>query len=143
MAAIEFDLNAFRAAFPAFATTPVPTLNLYWDFATDFITNELPQCGVATKIQTRFINLMAAHLLELSVQIAAGDTPGITTGATVDKVSVTIQPPPERNQWQYWLNQTPYGQQLLALLQVQSAGGFYVGGSPVTAGFRREGGRFW
>lgn len=143
MAAIEFDLNAFRAAFPAFAPLPSSTVSLYWDFATDFISDQIPQCGVATKIQTRFINLMTAHLLAINAQVAAGDTPGITIGATIDKVSVTIQPPPERNQWQYWLNQTPYGQQLLALLQVQSAGGFYVGGSPVTAGFRREGGRFF
>ncbi|OWK47571.1 hypothetical protein FRUB_01270 [Fimbriiglobus ruber] len=43
------------------------------------------------------------------------------TGATIDKISVTLEPPPAPNAWQYWLQSSPYGQQLLALLQVVSA----------------------
>jgi len=139
--AIEFDLNAFRAAFPAFIDTPPATLSMYWDFATDFISNEI-QCGTKLSVQTRYINLMTAHLAGLSCMQSAGDTPGVVIGATIDKISVTLQPPPERNEWQFWLNQTPYGRQLLALLQVQSAGGFYVGGAPERMGFRGFGGGF-
>jgi hypothetical protein len=86
--------------------------------------------------QTLALNLMTAHLVFLSDQVAAGETGGVVTGATIDKVSVTLEPPPSSNNWQYWLNQSPYGKQLLALLQVASVGGMYVSTAvPGRAGF--------
>ena len=79
---------------------------------------------------------MTAHLLALSVMIASGNTPGVMVAATIDKISITLEPPPAPNAWQYWLQTTPYGQQLLALLQVASVGGFYAAsGVPGRAGF--------
>jgi hypothetical protein len=53
-----------------------------------------------------------------------------------------MQPPPETNQWQWWLSLSPWGQQLLALLLVKSAGGFYIGGFPERQGFRKAYGLF-
>lgn len=141
MAAIIFDPADFKAAFPAFANSANVQLEMYFDFATDIISDFAP-CGTSDKIQTRYLYLMTAHLTQLAVLIAAGESGQIVTGATIDKVSVTLQPPPEKNQWQWWLNQTPYGQQLLAILQAQSAGGFFIGGTPERAGFRRFGGYF-
>lgn len=141
MAVIEFNSTTFLAAFPAFEYVPVPTLEMYWGFATDFIPN-IPQCNTSLQVQTRYLNLMTAHICALAELTNKGENTGITTQASVDKISVTLQPPPEKTQWQWWLNQTPYGQQLLALLQVQSAGGWYVGGSPERLGFRGWGGRF-
>ena len=41
-----------------------------------------------------------------------------------------------KNQWQYWLNSTEYGKQLLAILQAQSVGGLYAPGGAGRAGFR-------
>lgn len=139
---IQIDVDSFKTAFPVFSKVPGPTIELYFGFATDIMTNE-PQCGVSTQIQTRWLYLMTAHLLAINLQVLAGNNPGIVTQASIDKISVTMQPPPERNQWQWWLNQTPYGQQLLALLQAQSAGGFYVGGTPERTAFRGFGGRFY
>lgn len=143
MATIPFDPTAFRAQFPQFQNTstfPDSTLQVYFATAGLYINNQAggSYCGgltTAQKIQALY--LMTAHLAALSVLILSGQTPGILTGATIDKISVTIEPPPAPNQWQYWLQTTPYGQQLLALLQVASVGGLYITtGAPGRAGFR-------
>lgn len=141
MAVLEFDVNAFWAAFPAFQQTPIVELQSYWDSATLFVSDQT-WCPTSP-LRPRYINLMTAHLAALACLIAAGDSGGIVTGATIDKISVTLQPPPEVDQFQWWLNQTPYGQQLLALLQVQSVAGFYVGGGPELSSFRKGYGRFY
>lgn len=138
MAAIGFDYSAFIAAFPAFAQTPQITLQTTWQTAGLYVNNQVYN-GCNTALQTQYLNLMTAHLLAISCLIQGGDTPGIVTAATIDKISVTLEPPPQANQFQWWLNTTPYGQQLLALLQIKSVGGYYVGGSPVTSSFRGRG----
>jgi hypothetical protein len=141
MAAVEFDINGFRAAYPAFAQTDPVALNMYWSTAGIYINPNIYNCTNVTLL-TQYLNLMTAHLAALSCLIAAGEAPGFVTSATVDKVTVAIQPPPETNQFQWWLNLTPYGQQLLALLQVQAVGGFYAGGLPELSAFRKVYGVF-
>ena len=133
---------AFRTLFPAYADTvvyPAATVQAYWDTATAYVSNRAGGCytgGMTAAQQTLALNQMTAHLLYLGGQVAQGNTPGVMTGATIDKISVTLEPPPAPNQWQYWLNQSPYGQQLLALLQVASVGGFYASTAvPGRAGF--------
>lgn len=138
MPAIPFDQNAFRAAYPAFAQTDANTLQIYWNNATIYISDFACNWNVPT--QTQYLNLMTAHLAAISCIIASGQTPGMVVGATIDKISVTLNPPPEKTQWQWWLNLTPYGQQLLALMQVKTATGFYVGGSPARVAIRGAGG---
>lgn len=49
---------------------------------------------------------------------------------------MTVAAAPGTTSYTYWLNSTPYGQQLAALLARCSAGGFYVGGLPERAAFR-------
>lgn len=140
---ILFNATTFRELFPAFSdadTYPTIKLQLYWDTATAYINDVNGGCyvgGMTLAQQTLALNYMTAHLLALSALIAAGSTPGIETSATIDKISVTIQPPPARDSWQYWLQTTPYGAQLLALLQVAAVGGFYYGGFPIVPSFRR------
>ncbi len=153
MATILYNDANFRALFPAFADVtkyPQATIQQYWDLATSYIT-DCTRTGYyegfacvnrQPKQQTNALNLMTAHLLYLNTLVAAGQPTGTLTGATIDKVSVQLQPPPAPNQWQWWLNQSPYGQQLLALLQVAAAGGrFFTSGAPVVPAFRRPG--FW
>lgn len=136
MAAIAFNASAFYAAFPAFqGTIPEESLAQYWITAGLYISNPTWGCRNTAKT-TQYLNLMTAHLAAISQLIMSGTTPGLITQSTIDKVSVTLQPPPLKTQFQYWLNLTPYGQQLLALLQVNSVGGQYIGGRPVRAGFR-------
>jgi hypothetical protein len=149
MTTIVFDPAAFRAN-PLFAPFSNATtysdaiLNAWADAATGYISDQNGGCyvnGISLKQQTQAINLMVAHLLSLSTQIGnkpgAPKTPGLKQAATIDKVSVTLTPPPVKNQWQWWLSLTPYGQQLLALLQLASVGGFFFGAFPVAPSFRR------
>ena len=41
---------------------------------------------------------------------------GQVIAASIDGVSVSMTVPPNKDQLQYWLNQTPYGSRYLALL---------------------------
>lgn len=144
MGVINYNDDAFRALFPAYFPVTAQFLpamiQIYWDTATAYVSNRTGGCftgGMTVAQQTLALNLMTAHLLYLSGLIQSGNTPGVLTGATIDKISVTLEPPPVKNQWQYWLQTTPYGQQLLALLQVASAGGFYASSAvPGRAGFQ-------
>lgn len=136
---LTFNYAQFIALFPAYSnptTYPEATLQAYWDTAISYISNNA-NCGSLTGDDRQLaINLMTAHLVYLSNLIASGQVPGIMQDATIDKVHVGLEPPPVPNQWQWWLNTSPYGMQLLALLQAHSVGGYYIGGSPVLAGFR-------
>lgn len=143
-AVITFNVTAFRAMFPAFAnaiTYPDLRLQSYWDMGTCYI-SDLDYGWLQGACRTSALNLMCAHLVALSDIIASGETPGLVNSAGTDKVSVSLTPPPVKNQWQWWLNLTPYGAQLLALLTMQSAGGFYIGGLPEKSAFRKVGGIF-
>ncbi|CAH0447400.1 hypothetical protein LMG10661_03466 [Ralstonia syzygii subsp. syzygii] len=141
-ALIEFDVGAFRLAFPAFVSEvvyPDATLSATWDAATCYVSPQ-DYGYLRGKCRERAINLMTAHLLAIADMVKAGQTPGMATAATIDKVQVTLTPPPVKSQWQWWMSLTPYGQQLLALLSSASVGGFYISGLPEGSAFRRVGG---
>src|SRR5574343_907234 len=135
---IQFDAALFRAQCPAYAnetTYPDALIEGYWDMAIEFVSDQ--NCGRLTGNGRRMaINWMPAHLIYLAGLIAAGQIPQLVQSSSIDVVSVTLTPPPVQNQFRWWLSLTPYGQQLLALLQVRAAGGFFVGGSVVRSAFR-------
>jgi hypothetical protein len=128
MSDIVFDVDAFRTAFPAFAnkqTYPDVTLSGYWDVAAMYIsTSNYGYLSGAAR--GRALDLMTAHIARLAGMIAVGQTPGLVQGSTIDKISVTLTPPPASDQFTWWLNLTNYGAQLAALLAVKAVGGFYV-----------------
>jgi Protein of unknown function (DUF4054) len=137
--AFAYNDAAFRILFPALANTsvyPAATLSAYFTQAGLYVANTnfgfLAWAGATLPA----LNLLTAHLAYLGNQIAQGQTNGITIAASIDKISTQMQQAVLKNQWQYWLASSPYGQQLLALLQVQSVGGFSVPGSIGRAGFR-------
>jgi hypothetical protein len=142
--AVIFNPVTFREQFPAFQCTPPisdAVLQGYFDMATAYISNR--NCGnyryiggmnIAQKTQALY--LMTAHLGTIARSIQTNNVVGVLTQASIDKVAVSLEPPPSANQWQYWLNSTPYGQQLLALLQVLSVGGFYANPKPTLQAFR-------
>ena len=140
---ITFDIDQFRAQCPEFSSgcseLPDATLQGYWDIAICYI-SDVNYGYLRDDCRARAINYMVAHLAKLSQLIAANQVPGQTQGAGIDKVSVTMTPPPNKTQFQWWLGTTVYGQLLLALLSVKSTGGFYVGGRPELAAFRKVGG---
>lgn len=139
---INYNDTLFRQQIPAYANTVAyaqSTVQNWWTVATNYVTNRRGGCftgGLNLASQALAINLMAAHLIFLSALIAQGQTPGVLTQATIDKISVTLEPPPNTNNWQYWLQTSPYGQQLLALLEVSAVGGIFQGGTPVWRAFR-------
>ena len=147
MSVITFDVAAFRAAFPAFASEAVysdESLQTQFDAACSFISPNGSNwySGFTEQLRTRALYLMTAHLVQLSASMVAGQTPGQVQSSGIDKISVSMTPPPQRNQWQWWLGLTGYGQQLFALLQLKASGGFYVGGLPELRAFRKVGGVF-
>lgn len=148
------DAN-FRQLFPAFADAdvyPTAQLQMYWTVASDYISTKDSPCNMLNGASLQLaLDLMCAHIATLftadATNAASGGGPGvpgtIETSASVGSVSVSNLPPPIKDAWDYWLNQTSYGQQLLALLKVKSVGGFYVGGLPERESFRKAGGTFW
>lgn len=144
MAVIEFDVTAFRDMFPAFASAsayPTARLQINWTMATSYI-SDVDYGWIQGARRTLALNLMTAHLTALGAQLASGQTPGMMQSSTIDKISITMTPPPVPDQFQFWLGLTGYGQQLLALLQANSAGGIYVGGRCEIGAFRKAFGRF-
>lgn len=149
-----YNDSNFRTLFKVFADEtayPTATLSMYWDVASDYIsTNDNPCNNLNGKSLQLALDLMCAHITTLFTQDEnnaeeggeTGQAGGIETSASVGAVSVSMLPPPVGDAWEYWLNQTQYGKQLLALLQVKAVGGFYVGGLPERRGFRKFGGTF-
>lgn len=150
MAAITFDVALFRKQIPAYADPekyPDATIESWWEQAACYISTE-DYGWLNGNSRALAINLMTAHLMALSTAASSGagqtaGAGGIVTGATIDKVSVTLAAPPAAtDEWEYWLSLTPFGQRLLALLRSKSVGGFYVGLYPELSAFRKVGGRF-
>lgn len=131
----------FRAQFPVFQNSimyPEATLSALFTNATNFISPLSSFLLTATATQNA-LYLMTAHLATLAQNILTnGGTPaGAITSAKIKDVAITIQAPPATNAYKIWLNQTPWGQQLLALFSVKAVGGMYIGGQGPLLAFRR------
>lgn len=139
MTKFSFLVNEFRTAYPQFAAAlqfSDEYLTMFWNLATRYISNE--DYGILCG-QERYtaLTLMTAHLAALSVKAANGENVGPVQSAAVGDVNVAYVVPPVKNMWQFFLLSTPYGIQLLALLEDQSVGGFYIGGLPEGSAFRK------
>ncbi len=143
-ALIVLDIPKFRALYPEFKDAAKyldVKLETDWELATCYVSDR--NCGVMRgKCREQALMMMLAHLLKLGCMIENGDTPAIVSSSTIDKISVTLTPPPVGDAWEWWLQTTPYGAQLVALLSAFAAGGLWVGGSPEQAAFRGVSGRF-
>jgi len=144
MTSVTFDVTKFRAMYPQFADPvefPDVILQGFWDLATCYMSDE--NYGILQgNCRQNALNMLTAHLAGLSGVQAAGEITNVIQNAVVDKTQVGFVAPPIKNSWQYWLNETPYGQQFLALMCVLSAGGFYIGGLPEKSAFRKVYGIF-
>ena len=134
-----FDETVFRQDYPEFGNEnkfSSAMLNLYWNQATTIVNTH--NYGYLHNLsRLRALNLMTAHLGKIQLLNTEGEVAGVITDAQIDKVHVSLVPPPFPNQFQWWLGTTTYGQQLLAMLQVKSVGGFYIpAGLPVLTAFR-------
>lgn len=141
-----FDPTAFKVEFPAFSADPPYSdayLQMFWDIAINYISNcNYGSLNDGSRLEA--LNLMTAHLLQLSVLVAAGQTPQVVSSSAIDKISVGLVPPPvaNRSYFLWWLSTTPYGMKLAALLGIFAVGGFMIGGLPEKSAFRKIGGIF-
>mgnify|MGYP003647581087 CR=1 FL=1 len=144
MTTIALDIAAFRLAFDSFAsetTYPDAAITKFWAMATCYVSDtDTGRLRGACRVLA--IQAMTAHLIDINDKLTTGAATGQVVAASEDGVSVSLTPPTNRNQWQWWLSITPYGAQLSALLSKASVGGMYIGGSPERRGFRKYGSRF-
>jgi hypothetical protein len=143
MATIIFDIEKFRLRFPYFTEVKFSNdvLTMYWDMATCYISADDYGC-LSGNCRELAIQFMTAHLTIIGDNAKTGDTTGFVDSATIDKITVSLTPPPVGSQYTWWLSLTTYGQQLLGLLKSKAAGGCYIGGSFERASFRKAGGFF-
>ncbi|AYH32967.1 DUF4054 domain-containing protein [Pectobacterium parmentieri] len=143
-AEITLDIAQFRATFQPLADAvafPDEQIQAQFLMAQCYISPGRTLRGECLK---NALYLMTAHLMWSAKLIAEGQTTAnVVTGATISKVSVTMQPPPAKSAWQFWLSTSPFGLQLWALLNIKAAGGAYVGGLPERSAFRKVGGVFF
>lgn len=141
---LTLDIALFRAQVTAFANASIYTdalVTVNWDLATCYISSS--NIGALRGSCRQYaINLMIGHLFYLSDLIASGAPTGVVTSASEGTVSISLTPPDSKSSFQFWLNQSPYGQQVLALLKMKGAVGVYVGGYPVAGDFRDPRGSF-
>lgn len=140
-----FDYALFQSQFPAYASAPPESvLSVYWQVGTNYIDPNDNFCGGLNGDVLQYaLNLMCAHQAYINALVASGQTSVVVTGSSIDKVSVSLLAPPVKDGYQFWLQTSPYGQQLAALLRAQFAGGFYSAvGLPERRAFRKVGGSF-
>lgn len=142
------DYAAFRALFPAFALVtryPDAALDAWWVMAGVFVKEGWALSGTKFVLAQQLMTAHLAHLATLSatdstVSGVGGKGTGAVQAASEGGVSVTFVAPPVKSAWQHWLSQSPYGQQLWALLSMSGAGGIYLGGLNERGAFRKAGG---
>lgn len=147
MSTIAFNVAAFRVQFPAYSNAgqyPDLTLQAYFDVASVIVDAEDNACYLLTgAARVQALNYLTAHVANLADIIAAGRAPGVVQSATIDKVSVSLTPPPDPSMFEFWLWQTGYGQFVVTILRAASAGGLWVGsGYSERSAFRKAGGLF-
>lgn len=148
MANVIFNVTSFNQLFPEFKQSKkfvedsiiIMTNQTATLYVSNVAANNYNTMTAAQQVQA--LNYMTAHLLAIQQLIAAGNQPGVVKTATIDKINVTLELPELKDQWQWWLNITPYGQALFAMMSVAGVGGFYIGGSPEGSAFRKVGGIF-
>ena len=115
----------FISQFPEFQNAN--NIELYINRATLYF--EKCTCFLESEKQYA-VFLLTAHLLVSQNEINDGDTSGgIQTSASIDKISVGIAQPLFQDGFEYWLNQSRYGQELLAFINSKIVTPRFVGGS--------------
>ena len=130
-----FPLETFLARFPEFDDSekyPIAKIQNYGDRAMMHITQSVPGMPMVGHYREYALFLMTAHLITLDAQDDANDPGSALSGtpfkATVGSVSIEATKPNSftSDDWNYWLNQTKYGRELLAYLDTQCAPGIFI-----------------
>ena len=137
------DVAWFRNSFIEFqdpTAYPDIMLNAWYANAGNYISQSDAYEGLTGSSLDFALQLLTAHLLHNITAMGKNQNTGVVTGSTVGDISVTLQPPPVKSGWEFWLSSSAYGIQLWAFLSSQSVGGWSIGGYPETHVLRRAGG---
>ena len=138
MSSIVFDIAEFREQYPIFDDISDTVVLRAFSCAEMFISNNT-SCYLPDAKLKFVLYLMTAHILQIGVETGSnsGGNSGIVSSANIDKISVSFEARLSKSAFSYFLNKTMYGEQILALFSLWAAGGFYIGGSNATVGFKR------
>ena len=138
MSSIVFDINEFRLKYPIFDTISDDVVLRAFESAEMFISNNT-SCYLNESRLKYVLYIMTAHILQIGIDNASngGGNAGIVSSTSIDKISVSFEARLNKTSFQYFLNKTIYGEEILALFTLWSAGGYYIGGSNATLGFKR------
>ncbi|WP_321905130.1 DUF4054 domain-containing protein [Paraburkholderia tropica] len=137
---MTFDPVAFQNAFPAFSSTPTAAITTWAN-----IVEQSPMQSWFCTAPTTQQQLIVAHVGYLLTNASSIDNSqggGAVVSATEGSVSASFVAPPVRDGLEYYLSGSTYGQMLWAMLNVQAAGGAYIGGLPERSAYRKVGGVF-
>lgn len=138
------NVSQFRINFPPYAdetTYPDSLLNTQYTIGKCYMEDSSCVAGDPDCLEHMF-DLMLAHLMYIRDEVNAGNNVGVVTAANEGDVSVTLAQPPVNDEFHYWYNSSPYGRQLIVLLEANAIGGTFVGGLPERKGFRKFAGGF-
>lgn len=126
-----FPVDDFLAHFPSFDSKDRAVIVEAGNKAMMHITPDQPGMPMRGPYRFYAIFLMAAHLLELDDLSNSGDgtsVAGTPFKATVGSVTIENTRPNsfESDDWNYWLNQTKHGRELLAYLDMQAPAGIFL-----------------
>lgn len=144
---MAIDIAAFRKAFPAFTDEtfyPAESIQAAADMASCYISFSARWYRCENCIALMEM-LITAHLLYLNgTEFVPGQTAtGVMTSATIDGISVGFAVnTATKGSFTAWLDKSPYGEQLGALLARFSRSFGYIGGTSERRAFRKVGGGF-
>ena len=128
---VDFTVVNFLRDFPEFSDMERNILHLFLRRTKAYISTE--NYGVIQG-DSRLLacELMLAHLLTIYRSIHDNDqTQAVSvSSASIQNVSVSLTPPQNRTQYEFWLNLSIYGTQLWSLLTAKTPCGFYIQGTP-------------
>ena len=134
MATVEITTSEFRSRFPVFSDETKYSEDTVQAMLNTAVVYISPERNPFVKDCTlrQMIYLLAAHLMVQNNDVSKGNAQGgLVQSASIDGVSVSKALPNSitKTSLSYWLAQSVYGQQLLALMKLQATVGIYVGGS--------------
>tara|TARA_R110001606_G_scaffold141321_2_gene280501 strand:- start:27369 stop:27785 length:417 start_codon:yes stop_codon:yes gene_type:complete len=138
MSSIVFDIAEFRIRYPRFDGISNDVVLRAFESAEMFVSNNTSYYLNESRLKY-VLYIMTAHIIQIGVDTASngGGSAGIVSSTSIDKISVSFEDRLNNTAFQYFLNKTIYGEEILALFSLWSVGGYYVGGSNATLGFKR------
>lgn len=137
---MTFDIAAFQAAFPAFASTPDAAIQVWVNIVAESSMGDWFSSAPLT--QQQLIVAHVGYLLTNASTLSDSQGGGAVVSASEGSVSASFVAPPVRDGLEYYLSGSAYGQMLWAMLRVSAAGGVNIGGLPERRAYRKVYGTF-